>query len=81
MRRLLALALLLPALGAVGCSETPKEKHESAEKEKYFMCKNHVGKECAQQNHEEEVEGEAHEAEKVLKERRAEELANAAEGR
>lgn len=60
-----------------GCAESAEDKAQT----KYFECKNHVGQKCAQQNHEEQVEEEAHEAEAVLKERRANELANAAEGR
>lgn len=37
--------------------------------------------ECATAEHDKQVEGEAHEAEQVLKHRHAEELANDAEGR
>jgi uncharacterized protein HemX len=51
--RYFAVLAVAMALGASGCGETQQEKEQKATS-KYFQCKSHVGKECDQQNHEEE---------------------------
>jgi hypothetical protein len=81
------LALLVVFVALAGCGSSTDIAKQASEQGN--PCNAHTlepksakyAEECGRQQHDEQTETEAHEAEKVLKQRHAEELANAAEGR
>jgi Prokaryotic membrane lipoprotein lipid attachment site len=95
MRKIVGTCAALLVLALAGCSGTTNPEtglnatEETCAENRTWMetekeCIDMTAAEKAKANqfaHDKQVEGEEHEAEKVIKQRHAEELANAAEGR